>query len=163
MTEITLQEFKIKNCSHFIKSLYEFKNTLKEGDLQAGINNLHINFLVLSNSFEIEDLELTPVVELEKDGEIRRIKAYGMTLSVFEDLVIDIDDSHSELAKVFVNKKLETALEEAKHLCDYERRPCDMCGQYLLKPMFDTPIKRLKMKDFVLSSHEQCLINSDYF
>ncbi|KAM0679779.1 hypothetical protein GINT2_001950 [Glugoides intestinalis] len=162
MAQITLQEFKIRSCSNFIKSLYEFKNTINKTELQAGISSLHTNFLVLNNSFEIEEQERSAIVELGKEGNIRKIKAYGLTLSLYEDLVIDIDDAHSEIAKLFVNKQIEAALEQAKLLCDYEKRVCDICGQYFLKPMFDTPIKRLQMKDFVLSTHDQCFLNSDY-
>ncbi|ELA42016.1 uncharacterized protein VICG_00863, partial [Vittaforma corneae ATCC 50505] len=109
-------------------------------------------------SLQKEELEKKEAPrELEEDSGIRRIEIQGITVSVYDGLVIDVDDLHSEFARLFVNRKLESIEDQINMLWDYDSRPCDFCGQYFTKPMLETPMARIKMQDFALACHETCI------
>lgn len=155
----TLNEFQAKSCSQFIKRLYEFRKGLDDSSIDEEINSLHRSFLVLCNSLEIprnaqQEEEIAELVD--KENEIKKVKVGNIVFSLFEDLVIDVDERHSELSKGFVNRSFGDILEHALMLRDYEERPCDACGEYFCEPYFSTPVRRIKMKDFVAVLHEQC-------
>lgn len=163
--QISLLDYKLERCSKFAQKLVEFKDALNTLDLEAKLNDLHVSFSLLLNSFEIKPVPNLPKNELtreEKDGNngIQRVKIHSIVVSVYDGLVIDVDDLHAELARFFVNRQLEDAVEQINMLWDYESRPCDFCGQYFTKPAFETPTIRIKMQDFTLAFHEACVPES---
>lgn len=152
---LSLREFKIRNCEILIQKLLQFKESIKERDIETTINDLHTSFLVFSNSFEINPIPNT-LNYSETGSKIKNIKIDNMELLVCDDLVIDIDDSHSPVAVQFVNKTVTESKELSLLFFDYKDRCCDFCGQYFTKYTFLTPERRLKMEDFALAYHPCC-------
>ena len=153
---LTLNKFRRQNCIIFMKQLLELKTKYDVGNFQNILEEIQHSFLVLINSFEIKP---TPEAQLEKvgnDGEIEKIKIGNIVLYVHNYTVIDISDTHKELAKLFVNLDISLAIIQASLLWDYETRCCDKCGLYFRTPYFETPIIRAKEHDFVMAFHESC-------
>lgn len=157
----TLLDHKLKKCTDFANRLFEFQDSLNGPNIEACLDSLHTSFLLLLNSFAIRPPP-TPTRNEEEEGLLMRVKIHDVTLLVFENLIIDVDENHPELARFFVNKWLEEAEDMAEMLWDYEERPCDGCGNYFTKLNFETPVLRTKMEDFTLAFHEKCFGSNSF-
>lgn len=156
MSFTTLNELKQKNCLNFIENLCVLEDHLGTEDFTNSLANLHHAFLVLCNSFEIDSTKQADFLKNENDFGITEIFLSPLTLKSYNGIVIDIDESHSELASLFVGESEEKAIEKAQLFCDYETRCCDFCGLYLHKPDFSAPICRKPLADFTLAFHPRC-------
>jgi len=152
----TLLDYRLEKCTALSRQLVEFKDAVGRAGFEAAMNDLHSSFLQLLNSFQIKPLPALEKEELESQDRISRVRVHGITLLVWNDLVIDVGDEHTELSAVFVNKQLGAAEKLANMLWDYSDRPCDACGVYFANPGFFTPTVRVKMSDFTLAFHESC-------
>jgi hypothetical protein len=73
------------------------------------------------------------------ENKVNMMKSGTFKLSMFKDIVIDIDDNHKNLTKLFIGKKLSTITERILLLQDYNDRCFDLCGSYFSNPFYDTP------------------------
>lgn len=152
---LTLRDFRIKNCQVFIQKLLEFEEAVKNKDIEAAINDLHVSFLVLCNSFEIQHTP-SKMIYSEAGHPIKNVKIGDIGLTVSGDLVLDVDDPYSPLAPLFVNQSVDSSRDLSLLFFDYKDRCCDFCGKYFTKYTFLTPEQRLKMDDFALAYHPCC-------
>lgn len=160
MLLMSLNDLRQKNFTNFIESLCLLEDNLETDEFKNSLNNLHHSFLVLQACFETRTNELSKEkIESTNINEfgISESSIASLTLKIFNEIVIDIDEKHSELASLFVGKSEDQALEKAKLFEDYDTRCCDLCGLYFRKPEFSTPTCRMQMIDFILACHSSCL------
>lgn len=155
----TLLDFKIKKCTDFSQKLVFLKSALnntKTENLENAMNDLHTTFLVFLNSFEIKP---EPILKIQKEtpkNQIETVKINQFSFLCYQGLIVDIDQSYSELGKFFINKNIDEVADQINSFWDYENRNCDSCGLYFSKISHETPTIRIKKSDFVLAFHENC-------
>lgn len=153
---LALSEFRRRSCYRLLERLMAIKEKMGLPEFRNALEDMHKAFLVMVNSFSIESRSGFECHEAGRDGRIVKIAACQFVFSVVDGTVIDIDQEHSELARLFVNRSLEMAMDIASTLWDYDSRCCDICGLYFLKPYFETPAGRSREEDFYLAYHEGC-------
>lgn len=153
---LTLSEFRRRSCHRLLEKLMSIKSRMSLDEFRNALEDTHKAFLVVVNSFAIENSPRLECRETERERRIVRVAVGQLVLSVVDGTVVDIDQKYPELARLFVNRSLEMAMDLASALWDYDTRCCDLCGLYFLKPHFETPTGRSKKEDFYLAYHEGC-------
>lgn len=152
----SLNQLQISHCSNFLDHLSFLEENLQTPEFGNALENLHQSFLALSASFEIS----SPfnIVSLENPDEfgIQKLKINQITLSLHNDIVLDISERYNELAFHFVGKHKNEVINEIEFFHDYEKRCCDFCGLYFRKPDFEAPMFRKQMDNFIFAYHLSC-------
>lgn len=154
---LTLSEFRRRSCYKLIERLISIKEKMGLAEFRNALEDTHKAFLIVVNSFSIVSKSGFECREIERVGKIVKVVVGQFVFSVVDGIVIDIGQEHLELAKLFVNRSLDMAMDLASTLWDYDSRCCDLCGLYFLKPFFETPSGRSKEEDFHLACHEGCV------
>lgn len=156
-----LKSYRKQNCVNFLKELFNLRESLNTNRFHSALNKVHMSMSILLNSFQNNFSKLNSEMKLERINSMRNddIKEYNygnIFLFVFNEIIVDVVPD--ELADLFVNKKIKDVEQTIFKLMDYDKRSCDKCGQYFLKPFFETPKLRVQKEDFCLAFHEGCIM-----
>lgn len=153
----SLKNFQKKSCERFLKTIFQLKEDLNNENFINSLEKTHKSISVLLNSFNIPIINTSIKlckVDSEKNENLEKYNFGIFNFFVYKNRIIDVEPV--ELADLFVNKKLNEIEKEVILLQDYKERPCDLCGQYFLKPYYETPRLRIEKDCFCFAYHEGC-------